>query len=139
MMGRPERVTSYLQNATSETRDFMDNTLVVLEYSNALVTVDIAAMEPRPMARRFEVYGTEGSAIMEPFEPADQLRLCLTEAKGGYDEGVTMLELEDRRRYVDPFAAFVETIQGDATPLRTPDHELLVQETLMRCTGGLPG
>ena len=47
MMGRPERVTSYLQNATSETRDFMDNTLAVLEYSNALVTVDIAAMEPR--------------------------------------------------------------------------------------------
>ena len=93
MMGRPERVTSYLQNATSETRDFMDNTLAVLEYSNALVTVDIAAMEPRPMARRFEVYGTEGSAIMEPFEPAEQLRLCMSQTKGGYDEGVTMIAL----------------------------------------------
>ena len=139
MMGRPERVTPYLQNATSETRDFMDNTLAVLEYSNALVTVDIAAMEPRPMARRFEVYGTEGSAIMEPFEPAEQLRLCMAESKGGYDEGVTMLDLEDRRRYVDTFAAFVETIENGAPPLRTPNHELLVQETLMRCTGGLPG
>ncbi len=139
MMGRPKRVTSYLQNATSETRDFMDNTLAVLEYSNALVTVDIAAMEPRPMARRFEVYGTEGSAIMEPLEPADQLRLCLTEPKGGYTQGVNMIKLEDRRRYVDTFAAFVATIKGDASPLRTPDHELLVQETLMRCTGGLPG
>ena len=139
MMGRPERVTPYLQSATSSTRDFMDNTLAVLEYSNALVTLDIAAMEPRPMARRFEVYGTEGSAIMEPFEPAEQLRLCLSEAKGGYDEGVTMLDLEDRRRYVDTFAAFVETINGDAPPLRSPEHELLVQETLMRCTGGLAG
>ncbi len=139
MMGRPERVTSYLQNATSETRDFMDNTLGVLEYSNALVTVDIAAMEPRPMARRFEVYGTEGSAIMEPFEPAEQLRLCMAESKGGYDEGVTMLDLEDRRRYVDTFAAFVETIKDGAPPLRSREHELLVQETLMRCTGGLAG
>lgn len=139
MMGRPERVTSYLQNATSETRDFMDNTLAVLEYPNALVTLDIAAMEPRPMARRFEVYGTQGSAIMEPFEPAETLRLCLTEPKDNYSEGVTILDLEDRRRYVDTFAAFVKTIQNNAPALRSLDHELLVQETLMRCTGGLPG
>ena len=139
MMGRPERVTRFLQNATSETRDFMDNTLSVLEYSNALVTLDIAAMETRPMARRFEVYGTEGSAIMEPFEPAEQLRLCLTTAKGGYDEGVTMIDLEDRRRYVDTFAAFVDTIEQGAPRLRSLEHELLVQETLLRCTGGLTG
>ncbi len=139
MMGRPERVTSYLQNANSSVREFMDNTLAVLEYPNALVTLDIAAMEPRPMARRFEVYGTEGSAIMEPFEPAEQLRLCLSESKGGYGEGVTMLDLEDRRRYVDTFAAFVRTIEDGAEPLRSLDHELLVQETLMRCTGGLAG
>ena len=139
MMGRPERVTPYLQNATSSVREFMDNTLAVLEYPNALVTLDIAAMEPRPMARRFEVYGTEGSAIMEPFEPAEQLRLCLSESKGGYGEGVTMLDLEDRRRYVDTFAAFVRTIEDGEEPLRSLDHELLVQETLMRCTGGLAG
>ena len=139
MMGRPERVTPFLQNATSDTRDFMDNTLAVLEYSNALVTLDIAAMEPRPMARRFEVYGTEGSAIMEPFEPADQLRLCLASGKDGYDEGVTMIDLEDRRRYVDTFAAFVDTIDNGAPLLRSYEHELLVQETLLRCTGGLAG
>ena len=139
MMGRPERVTSYQQNAASETRDFMDNTLSVLEYSNALVTVEIAAMEPRPMARRFEVYGTDGSAIMEPLEPAGELRLCLTKAKGGYSEGVTMIGLEDRRRYVDTFASFVETIETGAAPLRSYDHELLVQETLLRCTGSLAG
>lgn len=139
LMGRPERVTPFLQNATSDTRDFVDNSLAVLEYSNALVTVDIAAMEPKPMARRFEVYGTEGAAIMEPFEPADKLRLCLTEAKGDFAEGVNMIDLEDRPRYVDTFAAFVAAIKGESPPLRSLQHELLVQETLMRCTGGLPG
>ena len=76
---------------------------------------------------------------MEPFEPADQLRLCLTEAKDGYDEGVNMLNLEDRRRYVDTFTAFVASIRDGVPPLRTLNHELLVQETLMRCTGGLAG
>ena len=139
LLGRPQRVTSFLQNATSQTRNFSDNTLAVLEYPNALATVDIAAMEPRPMARRFEVYGTEGSAIMEPFEPAETLRLCLTDSKDGYEEGENTIQLEDRSRYVDTFAAFVATINGEAAPLRTPDHELLVQETLMRCTGSLPG
>ncbi|MEZ4663740.1 MAG: hypothetical protein R2911_39910 [Caldilineaceae bacterium] len=34
------------------------------EYENALAFIDIAAMEARPMKRRFEVYGTHGSAIL---------------------------------------------------------------------------
>ena len=76
---------------------------------------------------------------MEPFEPAEQLRLCMSQTKGGYDEGVTMIALGDRRRYVDTFAAFVDTIEHMAPPLRSREHELLVQETLMRCTGGLAG
>ena len=139
LLGRPQRVTSFLQNATSQTRDFSDNTLAVLEYPNAIATVDIAAMEPRPMARRFEVYGTEASAIMEPFEPADKLRLCTTIPIDGYNAGINTIQLQDRPRYVDTFAAFVATIKDGAPPLRTLDHELRVQETLLRCTGSLPG
>ena len=132
LLGRPNRVTSFLQNAASDTQGFMDNTLAVLEYPRAIATVDIAAMEPRPMARRFEVYGTEGSAIMEPMEPADTLRLCLTEPKGGYPEGVSIIKLEPRPRYVASFATFVRNIKGESPPERSLDHELLVQETLMR-------
>jgi predicted dehydrogenase len=51
ILGRPNRVTSFMQNAASGAREFMDNTLAVLEYPRAIATVDIAAMEPRPMAR----------------------------------------------------------------------------------------
>ena len=116
LLGRPQRVTSFLQNATSQTRNFSDNTLAVLEYPNAIATVDIAAMEPRPMARRFEVYGTEASAIMEPFEPADKLRLCTTRHPlRSYNAGINIIPLEDRPRYVDTFAAFVATIERRRT------------------------
>ena len=139
LLGRPNRVTSFMQNAASDVREFMDNTLAVLEYPRAIATVDIAAMEPRPMARRFEVYGTEGSAIMEPMEPADKLRLTLHEAKDGYPEGISEIQLEARPRYVASFAAFVRALKGEADPERTLDHELLVQETLMRATGALAG
>jgi len=139
LLGRPNRVTHFFQNAASETRGVMDNTLGVLEYGNAIATVDIAAMEARPMARRFEVYGTNGTAIMEPFEPADTIQLTLEEAQDGYEKGINIVKIEDRPRYVDTFAELVRNIKGESEPLRTLDHELLVQETLMRVTGGLAG
>ena len=35
--------------------------------------------------RRFEVFGTRGSAIIvEPFVPGHSIKLCLDEARGGY-------------------------------------------------------
>jgi predicted dehydrogenase len=139
LLGRPNKVTHFFQNAASETQGVMDNTLGVLEYGNALATVDIAAMEARPMARRFEVYGTKGTAIMEPFEPADTIKLTLEEDQGEYKKGVNIVKIEDRARYVDTFAELVRNIKGESEPLRTLDHELLVQETLMRVTGGLSG
>jgi predicted dehydrogenase len=91
------------------------------------------------MARRFEVYGTKGSAIMEPFEPAETVRLTLEEDQGEYKSGVNIVQIEDRARYVDTFAELVRNIRSESEPLRTLDHELLVQETLMRVTGGLAG
>ena len=105
ILGRPNRVTGFLQHAASEAPGVMDNTLGVLEYDNAIATVDIAAMEPRPMARRFEVYGTKGSAIMEPYEPAETIRLTLENDQGEYKKGVNIVQLEDRPRYVGTFAS----------------------------------
>ncbi len=139
LLGRPNKVSRFFQNAASETQAMMDNTLGVFEYTNAMATVDISALEARPMARRFEVYGTKGTAIMEPFEPAETIKLTLEEDRGEYKKGINVVQIEDRARYVDTFAELVRNIKGESEPLRTLDHELLVQETLMRVTGGLAG
>ena len=141
MLGRPSQVTSFLRNDSGEVPGFADNTLGVLEYDHAMALVDIAAMEARPMARRFEVYGTEGSAIlMEPFEPGETVRLCLESAKGGYGQGVQSLSFAPQHRqvlYERELAAFVATLRGERAPDRPLDHELLVQETLLRTVGVL--
>ncbi|MBC8453120.1 MAG: Gfo/Idh/MocA family oxidoreductase, partial [Chloroflexi bacterium] len=100
LLGRPNKVSRFFQNSASETREMMDNTLGVFEYTNAIATVDIAAIESRPMARRFEVYGTKGSAIMEPFEPADTIQLTLEEDQGEFNKGINIVKIEDRARYV---------------------------------------
>jgi predicted dehydrogenase len=139
LLGRPSRVTSFLREDVVETGGFANNTLGVFEYDGAMAIVDIAAMEPAPTARRFEVYGSMGSAIMEPMEPADTLRLALMEPRGGYPAGVSIVDLEARPRYVASLEAFVKDIRGEKEPDRSLDHELLVQETLLRATGHIPG
>lgn len=139
LLGRPRRVASYLRNdATPSVPAFADNTLGVFEFERALALVDIAAMEPRPTARCFEVYGTRGSAIMEPIEPARAIRLCLEEASEGYERGaqaVPIAETPRQQAYERELAAFVSTLRDQQPPDRSLDHELLVQETLLRATG----
>ncbi|MFZ1754758.1 MAG: Gfo/Idh/MocA family oxidoreductase [Caldilineaceae bacterium] len=139
LLGRPTRTTGFFHNHSGIVPAFADNTLGVLEYDSALAVVDIAAMEPRPMARRFEVYGSRGSAILlEPFEPGHAIRLCLEEADGGYRQGEQRIPLSAQSRqelYDRELAAFVAVLSDKQPPDRPASHELLVQETLLRTTG----
>jgi predicted dehydrogenase len=141
LLGRPQQVTAFLRDDSGAVPGFKDNTLAVLAYPRALAYVDIAAIEPTPVARRFEVYGDRGSAIMEPFEPAGALRLCLAEAHSGYQRGEQFVPLDDQPRqrlYELELEAFLATILGEREPERPASHDLLVQETLLRATGEIP-
>jgi predicted dehydrogenase len=142
LMGRPSSVTLFAQNVdTPSIPSYVDNAVGVFEFERALAHVEIAAMEARPLARRFEVYGTRGSAITEPFDPGEMLRLTLTEAADGYLQGEQTLRLPTVTRqqlYERELAAFVGVIRDGSAPDRTPEHELLVQETLLRATGRIP-
>jgi predicted dehydrogenase len=139
LLGRPTRISTVLRNdATPELPSYADNTVAVFEFESALAVLDIAAMEPRPAARRFEVYGTRGSAIVEPFDPAGTLRLALETASDGYPAGEHVLQLPEVSRqelYVRELAAFVGVLRGQQPLDRPIEHERLVQETLLRATG----
>jgi len=145
ILGRPAKVACFLRtddHGTSErVAGFADNTLGVFEFDGAMAMVDIAAMETQPMARRYEVYGTAGSAIIvEPFEPGSLIRLCLAEATEEYPAGVQMVPFQSRSRqelYDQELKAFLRTIAGEQEPDRLPEHDLLVQETLLRAVGTL--
>jgi predicted dehydrogenase len=142
LLGRPHTVTSFLRHDSDRVPGFADNTLAVLEYGRAMAVVDIAAMETQPMARRFEVYGHRGSAILiEPFEPAQRIRLCLDSTRENYQQGEQFLAVtpQDRQElYGLELDAFLASIAGQRPADRSLEHELLVQETLLRCTGAIP-
>jgi predicted dehydrogenase len=134
LLGRPIQVSSLVHNdATPELPGYSDNTLALLEFPHALAIIDIAAMEPRPPARRFEVYGTRASAILEPFDPAHTLRL----ARGDSAQLITCPATERQDLYDRELAAFVAVVRGERPADRSPQHEIVVQETLLRCTGRL--
>ncbi|MGY8827043.1 MAG: Gfo/Idh/MocA family protein [Candidatus Latescibacterota bacterium] len=139
ILGRPQKTTAFLRNDSGVVENFSDNTLGVFEYEKAMAWVEIAAMEPRPMARRFEVYGSVGSAVLvEPFEPGHTIRLCLEEARDGFFQGEQMLSIEGTSRqttYERELEAFVGVVRDGRSPDRPLEHELLVQETLLRATG----
>ncbi len=142
LMGRPTRTSGFFRNDGGEAPGFTDNTLGVLEFEKGLAFVDIAAMEPKPMARRYEIYGTRGSAILlEPFEPPYAIRLCLEEPAAGYRAGAQTVSVAPQSRqelYELELIAFLATLRNQQLPDRTPEHELLVQETLLRLTGSIP-
>lgn len=142
-LGRPSRVSLFARNDhTPEAPSFADNTLGVFEFERAIAAVEIAALEPRPPARRFEVYGTRGSAITEPFDPGETIRLALTEPAGSYPAGEHIVKLPTVTRqqmYERELEAFLAVLRGDQSPDRPPEHELVVQETLLRATGRIPG
>lgn len=139
ILGRPKKVTSFLREDIFQTHGFANNTLGVFEFDGSMAMLDIAAMEPTPTARRFEVFGSVGSVIMEPMEPANTLRLALTEPRESYPTGVSIISLEARPRYVASLNAFIQDVRGEKQPDRSLDHELLVQETLLRATGQIDG
>jgi predicted dehydrogenase len=140
LLGRPTEVTAFLRHDDGPVPGFHDNTLAVLAYPRALALVDIAAMEPAPMARRFEVYGTRGSAILGPFEPSGPIRLCLQAPAAGFAAGEQTLPVPVQSRqdlYELELVALVDTVRGRRPADRPLAHELLVQETLLRATGGI--
>ena len=139
LLGRPERVTPFLRNEDKAFPWYRDNTASIFEYPGAMAIIESTGLEVSSGAsRRLEVYGTRGSAILEPLEPP-ALRLCLDEERDGYAEGWQTVPVENRPRYVESLRAFIADIRGEKSPDRSLDHEFTVQETVLRAASMIHG
>ena len=154
ILGRPHQVSRFQRHDAESFSSFdgnqwtpdppwyYNNTAAIFEYPQAMATLESANMELDSWAsRRFEVYGTRGSVILEPFEgrrgrsARPVIRLCLDEDRDGYAKGWQTVPVPPTRRYFPGLAALLATIRGEQPPDRTLDHELVVQETLLRAIG----
>ena len=139
LKGEPKKITSFIRKDFSNISNFFDNTVSILEFKDCIASIDISADEKPPMARRFEVYGTNGSLIMEPFEPAQTLRINIPNEKN-YENYLTINDYDndfktnDTSRYVEGFDHFLDVIESKSLPIRTFEHEYITQKTLLKCS-----
>jgi predicted dehydrogenase len=135
LLGPPNEVSSFLRHDGGVDDGLADNTLAVLEYDHAIVTVESAAMEPNAFAaRRFKVCGPEGAIILSPLEPP-AVHVSLRKGRGDFKGGVTETKLPDLDRHVRDFQDLARCIRGGAEFGYAKRHDLDVQRTVLRACG----
>lgn len=135
VLGKPNEITAFNQHSSSLDDTLLDNMLAVLSYPRATATVKSSAMEVEGFARRhFVVCGTEGSFHIQPLDnPA--ARISLSQARGDFTRGTQEVKFPKYTRYVDDAADMACIIRGEKQTDFPYEHDLTVQETLLRACG----
>jgi predicted dehydrogenase len=140
MFGRSDRVTA-INRSDAKGHDQMpegvDNAVVIMEFDEqgAIAVIEATATEVNPGPHRTAVvHGLEGSIVLEPIEPPKN-ELCLQEPRGRYRAGWQNVPVDDWSRYAADVEEFIQVIRGERQPRFTAEHDLIVQETLIRACG----
>jgi len=132
VLGRPREVSGFAQHSSRLDDKLVDNMLGVLTYPRASATVRSTALEVEGGQRRhLVVCGTEGTFHIQPLDnPA--ARVALSRARGNYKSGYQDIRFPRYTRYVDDAADMARIIRGEKTSDFSNEHDLAVQETLLR-------
>ena len=135
VLGRPKEVTGYSQHVAKLDDELLDNTLAVFAYPKALATVKASAVEVEGGDRRhFVVCGTEGTFHIQPLDnPA--ARVALSANRGEYKKGYQDVTFPKFERYVADAADMAKVIRGEKASDFNAEHDLAVQESLLRACG----
>jgi predicted dehydrogenase len=136
LLGRPKNVRSWLRHDTSLPDQLADNSLAVLEYDKALATITQSArMSGSGDHRSFELIGTDGTVMVWPEASPPKMRVHLRKAQGPYKAGWQDISLPPQPRFVGDFQELARAIKTDQPLKLSYDHELMLQETLLRVSG----
>ncbi|WP_020475632.1 Gfo/Idh/MocA family protein [Zavarzinella formosa] len=135
IMGKPDEVTPFARHTSKLDDKLMDNMLAVLAYPKATATVKASAIEVEGGDRRhLVVCGTEGTFHIQPLDNPS-VKVALSQARGEYKKGYQDIRLPKYLRYVDDAADMARIIRGEKSSDFTYEHDLMVQETLLKACG----
>jgi predicted dehydrogenase len=135
VLGEPTEVHGFNQHASSIDDTLVDNMLATLVYPSAIATVKSSAMEVDGFARRhFVVCGTEGTFHIQPLDNPG-VRVALSTDRGKYTKGYQTIEFSGYRRYVGDAADLAKIVRGEKDADFSYEHDLAVQETLLKASG----
>ncbi len=137
LLGRPTSWHAHLACHHDRAQRYTDNAIGILEYPGAIATIESAAMESGALQNRsFEVYGTQGTVIIQPLEPPEvvlHLEAPWREYRAGWQSG----QIVTSPRHVGDLQEFAACIEGRKQPTYPPEHDLMVQEVLLgMCADG---
>jgi predicted dehydrogenase len=138
LLGRPNTVTPFLaHHHAGAPESYIDNGIAVCAYPHAWGIIEVPALETAPHARRIEVYGTEGACVIphlgsghlanREVRPIEVYRLGETDWK--------RIDLPARTLQISDLREFAACIRGRKQPDYAMEHDLDVQEVLLRACG----
>lgn len=132
LLGEPVSVTPFLRKDGAFKDDLKDNNLAVFQFPKAMGMILNSNLQPSSSRHRvFEVFGTNGSAILRPIE-APILEIELQKAAGPYKAGAQTVPMPKYSRYAADIVDLAACIRGARKPAVTLEEELRVQKWLLK-------
>lgn len=142
ILGKPDKITSFLKHTKLDGVDFEDNNLAVLEYKKALARIYVSSVEVNGWGRRqFMVSGSKGTINIMPIENECTMTYADTEISvKPYEDMKKNVDIKDIPkdcRYDEMMQDFYNYITGTKTNPYTYEHDYLVQTVLSEIVGGI--
>lgn len=136
LFGKPSRIHSVVRHHGMANDGLADNSVVLLEYPNAIAEISMAGFDPHGNAhRRLEIAGDGGTAVVSPYT-GSHLEISLADARGPYAAGEQKMSPPDPPGlpYTADFRALAAWM-GGGKPEYTPAHDLMTHAVLLEACG----
>lgn len=136
VLGKPDKVTGFTRRTRPRQDNLADNQLVVFEYAGATATIRSALIEVAGQQRRqFVVCGDRGTVEIRPLEPP-KLLFAPDRPLDKYKKGYQPVKLPPMPgRYDDQLIELARIIRGEKKSEYPPEHDLAVQQALLKASG----
>lgn len=136
VLGKPDKVTGFSRSTRSKQDNLADNQLAVFEYTGSTATIRSALIEVAGQQRRqFVVCGDRGTVDIRPLEPPELL-FAPDRALKKYKKGYQQVKLPTMPgRYDDQLIELARIIHGQKESEYPPEHDLAVQEAVLKASG----
>ena len=138
LLGKPRKINPFLaHHHTADPQSFVDNGLAVFEFDQAFGIIEVPALEVAPHSRRIEVYGTEGALVI-PHLGSGHLankNVQPIEVFRKENAGWQSIELPAAILQIADLREFAAVVAGKKLPDFSMEHDLVVQEALLKSSG----
>ena len=136
VLGKPASVTPFLSHHRDSPGKFVDNGVAVFGFEHAWGIIEVPALEVAPHSRRIELYGTTGACVIPhlgtghlPNKNIQPIEIF----KSG-DRDWQTRDLEAATLQIADLREFTAVTSGRKSPDFSFEHDLAVQETLLRAS-----